>query len=86
MEASALLGEANFRLKSLTQDVLGHSGQTVVQNEACLVSLESSPKMLFNDTKNTPIPFIDQKTFANEGEGFALEGDPGTFWGAPAKQ
>ncbi|KAL2652639.1 hypothetical protein R1flu_020767 [Riccia fluitans] len=32
----------------------------VDQNEACLVSLESSRKMLSNDTKNTPSPFIDQ--------------------------
>ncbi|KAL2653545.1 hypothetical protein R1flu_021673 [Riccia fluitans] len=61
VEASASPTEANFRLENLTRDVLGRSGQTVAQNEACLVSLESSPNILPNNTKNTPNAFIDQK-------------------------
>ncbi|KAL2643661.1 hypothetical protein R1flu_011248 [Riccia fluitans] len=53
--------EANFRLESLTRHVFRRSSLTVAQNATCLVSLKSSWKMLFNDTKNTPSPFIDQK-------------------------
>ncbi|KAL2652640.1 hypothetical protein R1flu_020768 [Riccia fluitans] len=77
--------EANFRMESLTRHVLGCSGQTVAQNETCLISLKSSRKILSNDTKNTPSPFIDQKlckfyrpgfqrTFASAGKAFASAG------------
>ncbi|KAL2644771.1 hypothetical protein R1flu_012358 [Riccia fluitans] len=77
---------AIFRLESLTRDVLGHPGQTVAQNEACFVSLESSRKMLSNDTKNTLSTFIDKKlckfsrlgyhrTFISVGKAFASAGE-----------
>ncbi|KAL2613365.1 hypothetical protein R1flu_025057 [Riccia fluitans] len=74
------------------RDVLGRPCQTIAQNDACLVSLESSQEMLSNDTKNTMSPFIDQKlckfarlgrqqTFANASKAFASGGKfpPGEF-------
>ncbi|KAL2607742.1 hypothetical protein R1flu_026315 [Riccia fluitans] len=73
MEASASPAETNYCLESLTGDVLGRPCQMVDQNEACLISLESSWKMLSNDTKSTLSPFIDRK-FAREGDWFAYIG------------
>ncbi|KAL2624425.1 hypothetical protein R1flu_008670 [Riccia fluitans] len=88
MEANSLPARAKGRngLGEFDQRRFGGPSQMVARNEACLVLLRSSRKMLSNDTKNTPSPFIDQKlckfsqpncqqAFANASEAIANAGN-----------